>query len=910
MRFQTIFKITGALAICSVFSTASAQTIPEAIDDILDRSQTIDLDMGVLFENEDGSIQYYSKNPEVPMVPASNMKMFTTGAAFGLLGENYAFETTVYYTGTFSSGNISGDLILLGEHDPTWNTSTLSEADDALDIIAQKVVNAGVTSISGDIRGMGAMTYGRGSTNTGHNSLGATDNENQNVVDRFLLELTTRGITVSGSASGETGFTPPGGSTELVDYLSTESNYRFGGPLDLAEICIPLNKVSHNPMADYMLRHLGYTQSGSDTYSAGETQVINWLQNTPGIDTTGIIINDGSGLNNDSKVSARQTVDLTRYMANNHPNWVSTLPISGVDGTISGRLTSIPGDVKAKTGTLGNSGSIALSGLIDSDIDGQRYFFSWFHNTEGLTAGGTQSIDTTNARDVTDDSIIEFVTSYPPVSVDTRAVTKLDSSTVRVEWDDNALVGDSYTVQVGTAGGAFTDVATASTAYIIEAGNDNDSDGLNNSDYSDTGAFANSSSHSNASGLTSGIGSRFIVPTDGNGTATFTPSGLAQGRYRVDVTCFDFSSADAHNVEVQITDRVNDPTPGSAFFDLSEDTAGDTWRSVGTIDFIPGQGHKVEFLNNAQTSTGSNDRMNPAAVRFVPLYADVPLSTFSSDPDVRIVVNGPRGLPSKVSDTFSFNNSTGSPVLIIEGYDRWDTIGDNSNRDSHDFVTIHADALAATGENLHIESVSNDAIIDGQVSLDDYHAVFWVLGEESTADSTFDSTEQTLVSSYINGSGTPRNLFISGSEIAWDLDRDAGPSAADRDFINDVLGADFGSNANDDANTYAFDGTSGGLFQPIGTNLMFDNGTGPTYDVTFPDVLIPQSGVTTVLEYNGGVGGTAAVRKTYSEGNLIYMGFGFETILNQATRNAMMTAVVSDFGLDGPAAVGSWWILE
>jgi len=910
MRLKTFFKITGSFAICSLVPAASAQTIPEAIDDILDRSSTIDLDMGVLFENEDGSIQYYSKNPEVPMVPASNMKMFTTAAAYGLLGENYAFETTVYYTGTFSSGNISGDLILLGEHDPTWNTSTLSEADDALDIIAQKVVSAGVTSISGDIRGMGAMTYGRGSTNVGHNSLAATDNENQNVVDRFLLELTTRGITVSGSASGETGFTPPGGSTQLVNYLSTESNYRFGGPLDLAEICIPLNKVSHNPMADYMLRHIGYTQAGSDTYSAGETEVINWLQNTPGIDTTGIIINDGSGLNNDSKVSARQTVDLTRYMANNHPSWVTTLPISGVDGTISGRLTSIPGDVKAKTGTLGNSGSIALSGLIDSDIDGQRYFFSWYNNTEGLTAGGTQSIDTTNARDVTDDSIIEFVESYPPVSVDTRAVTKLDSSTVRVEWDDNAIVGDSYTVQVGNAGGSFTDVATVSSTYIIESGNDNDSDGLNNSDYSDSGPFANSSSHSNASGLTTGVGSRFIVPTDGNGTATFTPSGLAQGRYRVDVTCFDFSSADAHNVEVQITDRVNDPTPSSAFFDLSEDTAGNTWRSVGTIDFIPGQGHKVEFLNNAQTSTGSNDRMNPAAVRFIPLFADIPLSTFNSNRDVRIVVNGPRGLPSEVSETFSFYDANALKVLIIDGYDRWDTIVDNANRDSHDFVAIHADAIENSLSSLQIESASNDAVIDGQINLADYAAVIWVLGEESTVDETFSDEEQALVSSYINESALYRNMFISGSEIAWDLDRDSGPSASDRAFLNNVLGADFGSNANDDANTYDFQPVSSSSFALISGSLVFDDGTGPTYDVTFPDVLLPQSGVGSIFEYVGGTGGVAGVMKNYPSGNLLYMGFGFETILDELTRNDIMFIFLRDGGLTPIDNVSDWWAFK
>ena len=51
--------------------------------------------------------------------------------------------------------------------------------------------------------------------------------------------------------------------------------------------------------------------------------------------------------------------------------------------------------------------------------------------------------------------------------------------------------------------------------------------------------------------------------------------------------------------------------------------------------------------------------------------------------------------------------------------------------------------------------------------MNDYLIVDYILGEESTADETYSSTEQTLISNYLKQGG---RLFVSGAEIAWDLD--------------------------------------------------------------------------------------------------------------------------------------------
>ena len=49
----------------------------------------------ILVENKDGSVIYYQRNPTTGQAPASNTKIFTSSAAFGLLDTNYAFQTRV-----------------------------------------------------------------------------------------------------------------------------------------------------------------------------------------------------------------------------------------------------------------------------------------------------------------------------------------------------------------------------------------------------------------------------------------------------------------------------------------------------------------------------------------------------------------------------------------------------------------------------------------------------------------------------------------------------------------------------------------------------------------------------------------------------------------------------------------------
>ena len=204
---------------------------------------------------------------------------------------------------------------------------------------------------------------------------------------------------------------------------------------------------------------------------------------------------------------------------------------------------------------------------------------------------------------------------------------------------------------------------------------------------------------------------------------------------------------------------------------------------------------------------------------------------------------------------------------------------------SFDYVVQHGDALANAG--VDFDSCQNENIISGAVDLNDYQAVLWICGEESSADSTFNATEQALMTTYLNGGG---KLFVSGAEIAWDLDN-LGNGVS---FYNNLLKADY---VGDDAGTYNVGVIGGSIFDGIGS-FAFDDGS-IYYDAEFPDRLGPVGGSTAALTYVGGTGGTAAV--VYDGvSQVVNMGFPFETITTESSRFEIMGAVVDffDVGLD------------
>lgn len=240
-------------------------------------------------------------------------------------------------------------------------------------------------------------------------------------------------------------------------------------------------------------------------------------------------------------------------------------------------------------------------------------------------------------------------------------------------------------------------------------------------------------------------------------------------------------------------------------------------------------------------------------------------------------------------------------VLYVNAFDRFDrllsprqTAGSAMfdrcqprRMNSFDYVIQHAQALGRNG--VAYDSCQNEAIGNGQVRLTNYAAAIWAAGLESTADETFSATEQTRVAEFLDRGG---KLFVSGAEIAWDLDRQSGPTAADRAFLHNYLRAALGNDTNDDAGTYNFSALPTGVFS-ANPAARFDDGTFGTYNVQYPDRLTPTGGAISAMAYAGGTA-SAAVQH---DNRLIYFGFPFETITTASAREAYMLDVLKYFDI-------------
>jgi D-alanyl-D-alanine carboxypeptidase len=448
------------VAVLTLPITVLSQTIPDQIDANL--AAVPGNTWSMLVENKDGSVTYYQKNPTTGLAPASNTKIFTSSAAFGLLGTNYTFQTQTYYNGTLAGGTLTGDLNLVCEHDITWNSDVFSNPRAPLDSIASHVKTLGVTNITGNVQCYGCCFYDLASTDANVHDASNQLGYNRTAATNFVAALQAQGVTISGIPNGQTGFSPPG--TLLYTYYSTNLTYS-GKPLRLDIACNPMLKVSHNVMADALCRHLGYKLAGTDSFAAGALQVLRWMNNTALVPTNGIVMNDGSGLSHGNRFTARETVSMIRYMLGAFPSWAICLPISCTDGTISSRMcgTDSTAQVHAKTGSL--SISIALSGYASNKYDNQVYIFSFIANSNSVNP-----IDQPNTRLAMDNSAILFTARGVPVSPElTQVISQPNGTSLKVAWSDEKFVRTGYKLYSSADGitwGAPISLASTVQSYL------------------------------------------------------------------------------------------------------------------------------------------------------------------------------------------------------------------------------------------------------------------------------------------------------------------------------------------------------------------------------------------------------------------------------------------------------------
>lgn len=443
---------------------AVSVALRDGIDGLVRGRSWRDAEWGVLVVSLDHGDTLYAVNPELPLAPASNVKLLTTAAALETLGPDYRFLTYVMADGAVTDGVLHGDLILYGTGDPGISSRLHPQRDQAFHDLIDQLEEAGIREVRGDLvadasflpgpmrpAGWDPLDY-----NYHYSAAVSALSYNENVLSMRVIPSRTVGAaplvetipahagfalenaaqTVAGAAprihilrddplqpvrvegtlgtrsrdvwrqmtvSDPTEFAgfafhtllaergiAVTGTVRTVDRPGRSAVTRLSapfagksGPRVVARHTSPplqaylevINKQSNNLFAELVFRTLGRTVYGVGSPHRS-AQAVRTVLAGIGIDTTGMVIEDGSGLSAGNRVTPHMFVSLLDRMTQ-RPAWEAywgTLPEAGRPRELQRMYrTAAAGNLRAKTGTIERVS--ALSGIVRA-ADGERLAFS------------------------------------------------------------------------------------------------------------------------------------------------------------------------------------------------------------------------------------------------------------------------------------------------------------------------------------------------------------------------------------------------------------------------------------------------------------------------------------------------------------------------------------------------------
>lgn len=144
---------------------------------------------------------------------------------------------------------------------------------------------------------------------------------------------------------------------DALEILSEESK-------PISDTIKDMLKFSSNFAAEQLTKHLGAVKKGAPGTTEKGIAVLKNYMNSLGIPESAYTLENGSGLSDKSKLSAKQLVTILSSVHKNFkigPDFTAALSILGVDGTMQKWRgpSQLNGNLRAKTGSLNNVASLA-----------------------------------------------------------------------------------------------------------------------------------------------------------------------------------------------------------------------------------------------------------------------------------------------------------------------------------------------------------------------------------------------------------------------------------------------------------------------------------------------------------------------------------------------------------------------
>ena len=311
-------------------------------------NQTLDDSFSVSIINNKGEI-ISSYNEDVPRLPASNQKLFSSAYVLSKYKLNNNLKTSLFKN--------KNDYYLLGQGDPDLNYEHLIELIS--NVKENKIINFNIVEIDSKLYWPNGWTntdklYEYGSPIT---SLAIESNHNK-YDDIYALKNFIKNYLKNKFPN----------SRINIDFFDSEKTFYLKNIKEINKVySTPIlslltltNSESHNFTAESLFKNASNTWNDNNYIKMKK-----WLENK-GLPATNAYFADASGLSRKNKITTKLVVlflDKMRYF-NDFKAYQSTLSITGVRGTLAKRFVNseLSGKFFGKTGTLSNV--FALSGFL------------------------------------------------------------------------------------------------------------------------------------------------------------------------------------------------------------------------------------------------------------------------------------------------------------------------------------------------------------------------------------------------------------------------------------------------------------------------------------------------------------------------------------------------------------------
>ena len=311
-------------------------------------NQTLDDSFSVSIINNKGEI-ISSYNEDVPRLPASNQKLFSSAYVLSKYKLNNNLKTSLFKN--------KNDYYLHGQGDPDLNYEHIIELIS--NVKENKIINFNIVEIDSKLYWPNGWTntdklYEYGSPIT---SLAIESNHNK-YDDIYALKNFIKNYLKNKFPN----------SKIYIDFFDSEKTFYLKNIKEINKVySTPIlslltltNSESHNFTAESLFKNASNTWNDNNYI-----KLKRWLENK-GLPTTNAYFADASGLSRKNKITTKLVVlflDKMRY-SNNFKAYQSTLSITGVRGTLAKRFVNseLSGKFFGKTGTLSNV--FALSGFL------------------------------------------------------------------------------------------------------------------------------------------------------------------------------------------------------------------------------------------------------------------------------------------------------------------------------------------------------------------------------------------------------------------------------------------------------------------------------------------------------------------------------------------------------------------